>query len=156
MERPGPGNGRPPFNDDPVDLQFGSDAEVRITVKGPGVPGGRQTTEGGGDDGILLKGIRPGTRLTVTLSGEWPACSYWSEDQPVAGDPNASVLVKVSEKKSFTLVVPSLEPGAARARDVFLYPEALVYRPEARIPVGGSSATVPTTSQGAGTATDCG
>jgi hypothetical protein len=25
--------------------------------------------------------------------------------------------------------VPSLPPGAARARDVFMYPEALVYRP---------------------------
>ena len=124
---PGPENGHPPFNDDPVDLQIGTDANLRMTVAGKGVPGGRTSFRGG--KGLLLEDIEPGTRLTFSVAGDWPPCSYWSEDQPVAGDPSTSIEVKVSEKASFTLMVPSLPPGAARARDVFMYPEALVYRP---------------------------
>ena len=124
---PGPENGHPPFNDDSVDLQIGTDANLRLTVAGKGVPGGRTSFRGG--KGLLLEDIEPGTRLTFSVAGEWPPCSYWSEDQPVAGDPGTSIDIKVSEKASFTLVIPSLPPGAARARDVFMYPEALVYRP---------------------------
>ncbi len=124
---PGPENGHPPFNDDPVDLQIGTDANLLMTVAGKGVPGGRTSFRGG--NGLLLEDVKPGTRLSFSVAGDWPPCSYWSEDQPVAGDPNTSIDVKVSEKASFTLVVPSLPPGATRARDVFMYPEALVYRP---------------------------
>jgi hypothetical protein len=130
LQEPGPENGHPPFNDDPVDLQISTDANRRITVRGKGVPGGRKSFMGGdGGKGLVLRNIRPGTRLSFSVSGAWPSCSYWSEDQPVAGDPNTSIAVKVSEKASFTLVVPSLPPGATRAPDIFEDPAALWYRP---------------------------